>query len=86
MITDLSQPLQAVARIHRMNQTKNTRVVRFVVDGTVEAALHTLNSSRAAGMDMVGSAKGAGKTNEPTLTLSDVACMLFDAQLGRAFS
>ena len=79
--------MQAVARIHRMNQRSKTRVVRFVVDGTVEAALHTLTSSRAAGMDMVGSAKGtSGKTNEPTLTLSDVACMLFDAQLGRVFS
>lgn len=71
-----------------MNQKKKTRVVRFIVDGTVEAALHTLTSSRAAGMDMLGSAaKGCtGKTNEPTLTLSDVACMLFDAQLGRAYS
>ena len=70
-----------------MNQKSKTRVVRFIIDGTVEAALHTLTSSRAAGMDMVGSAKGSiGKAAEPTLTLSDVACMLFDAQLSRAFS
>lgn len=71
-----------------MNQKKKTRVVRFIVDGTVEAALHALTSSRTAGMDMVASStKGnTAKTNERTLTLSDVACMLFDAQLGRAFA
>jgi hypothetical protein len=69
-----------------MNQKKRTRVVRFIVDGTVEAALHTLTSSQTAGMDMVGSTKaGSAKTNERMLTLNDVACMLFDKQLGTVF-
>jgi SNF2 family DNA or RNA helicase len=67
-----------------MNQTKETRVVRFVVDRTVEAALHTLTSSKRSQMDMAGSGGKHGKTNEASLKLSDVACMLFDAQLGEA--
>lgn len=69
-----------------MNQTRETRVVRFVMDSTVEAALHTLTSSKRAQMDMAGSAGKHSKTNEASLKLSDVACMLFDAQLGGAFT
>lgn len=78
--------VQAVARIHRMNQTSETRVVRFVVDSTVEAALHTLTSAKASQMDMASTtAHGHGSAaSEPKLTVTDVAYMLFDGQVRQA--
>lgn len=78
--------VQAVARIHRMNQVSETRVVRFVVEDTVEAALHKLTSAKASQMDMASTtAQGrSSKASEPKLKLSDVAYMLFDCQVRKA--
>lgn len=73
--------MQAVARIHRMNQARETQVLRFVVDDTVEASLHRLTSAKAARMDMSGTALAGAKVAEPPLTLSDVATMLFDPKV-----
>lgn len=73
---------QAVARIHRMNQERATRVVRFVTGQTVEAALHRLNAAKAAtGAAEPGAATARGAA-EPPLMLADVASMLFDPQHG----
>jgi SNF2 family DNA or RNA helicase len=72
--------MQAVARIHRMNQLRETQVVRFVMDDTVEAALHSLTSAKAAKMDMSSSAVSKDKDREAPLSLSDVAVLLFDSQ------
>lgn len=73
--------MQAVARIHRMNQARETRVIRFVVNDTVETPLHRLTSAKAAKLDMMGNSLTGSKASEPPLTLSDVATMLFDPQL-----
>jgi SNF2 family DNA or RNA helicase len=73
--------MQAVARIHRMNQSRETQVIRFVVNDTVEASLHRLTSTKAAKMDMMGTSLAGAKASESPLTLSDVANMLFDPQL-----
>lgn len=70
--------MQAVARIHRLTQTRATQVIRFVVDDTVEAALHRLTSAKAAKMDMASSSSAARR--DPPLTVADVALLLFDSQ------
>eukprot|EP00892_Ulva_mutabilis_P001424 jgi/Ulvmu1/11282/UM073_0054.1 len=77
---------QAVARVHRMNQKSETRVVRFVVEGTVEAALAQLTAAKAAQMDMASSSAPGHRAAaaEPKLTVADVAAMLFHKQVRQA--
>lgn len=77
---DVSTAVQAVARIHRMNQVRETQVMRFVMNDTVEAALHSLTSAKAAKMDMSSNALSKNKGREAPLSLSDVAVLLFDSQ------
>jgi hypothetical protein len=73
--------VQAVARIHRMNQKRETQVIRFVVNDSVEAALHSLTAAKAAKMDMsMATPSSSNKGGEPPLSLSDVTTMLFDSQ------
>jgi SNF2 family DNA or RNA helicase len=67
--------LQAMARVHRMNQTRETHVLRFVVNDSIEAVLHQLNAERFAKMDMANTAQGAA---DAPLKLSDVAALLSD--------
>ena len=69
-----------------MNQKSETRVVRFIVEDTVEAALHQLTAAKAAQMDMaITSAQGrAAAASEPKLTVTDVAHMLFDKHVQKA--
>jgi hypothetical protein len=50
-VADLSPHAQAVARFHRMNQMRQTQVIRFVVTDSIEAVLHQLNTSKFAKMD-----------------------------------
>ena len=61
-----------------MNQPRETSVLRFVINDSVEAALHSLTSAKAAKMDMSSSSAKGKQGAEPPLTLSDVATMLFD--------
>lgn len=65
-----------MARVHRMNQTRQTHVARFVVNDSIEAALHRLNAAKFAKLDMVNSGNGAA---DAPLALSDVAALLSDA-------
>jgi SNF2 family DNA or RNA helicase len=65
-----------MARVHRMNQTQQTQVVRFVVNDSIEAALHSLNADKFASMDMANGGNGAA---DAPLALSDVAALLSDA-------
>ena len=70
---------QAVARVHRMKQQRETRTYRFIVDDTIEAVLHRLNLEKAAQLDTLHGAAGAGghDTGAP-LMLSDVVRLLSD--------
>ncbi|XP_072974603.1 uncharacterized protein [Typha angustifolia] len=61
---------QAISRIHRVGQDKNTFVHRFLVKSTIEESIYMLNSRRAACSTM--SRKAKILKDEPVLTLQDV--------------
>ncbi len=64
-----------MARVHRMNQSRSTHVVRFVVNDSVEAVLYDKNAAKFATMDMANTAQG--KADAP-LRLSDLVALLSD--------
>lgn len=70
--------LQAVGRVHRIGQTRDTHVHRFVVQRSVEASLSKLTQAKAAHMDMGATTARTLKTAEAALTIGDVAVMLFE--------
>ncbi|CAL5225438.1 g8256 [Coccomyxa viridis] len=71
-IFDPAVEQQAIGRIHRIGQTHDTTVHRFVVEKSVEQNVHRICSARVAAMDM----RGASKAVETPLTVRDVALLL----------
>jgi SNF2 family DNA or RNA helicase len=67
--------VQAIARVHRMNQSRETHVYRFVINNSIEAVLHKLNTEKFAKMDMANTAQAAA---DAPLKLSDIAALLSD--------
>ncbi|CAG9460083.1 unnamed protein product [Pedinophyceae sp. YPF-701] len=75
-LLDPAVEAQAVGRVHRIGQTRETQVHRFVVEATVEEGVHAMARRRAAGQDL--SAAGAGRrAEEKALTVVDVARLVF---------
>lgn len=60
---------QAISRVHRVGQERQTFVHRFIVKNSVEESIHKLNTSRNA--NSVISTKSTNK-NEPILTIEDL--------------
>ncbi|CAN6200289.1 unnamed protein product [Urochloa humidicola] len=61
---------QAINRIHRIGQDKNTFVHRFIVKKTIEESIYKLNRSRAVCSTI--NRKSKNFKDEPVLTLKDV--------------
>ncbi|GJP58035.1 hypothetical protein CLOP_g20108 [Closterium sp. NIES-67] len=70
---------QAMNRVHRIGQTQRTYVHRFIVQDTVEAAIHSLARSKAAAPPHLSAAHGAVKPlsckDRDSLTLADVTAL-----------
>ncbi|KAL6896865.1 hypothetical protein ACP4OV_007437 [Aristida adscensionis] len=61
---------QAISRIHRVGQDKNTFIHRFIVKETIEESIYKLNRSRAVCSTI--NRKSKNFKDEPVLTLKDV--------------
>lgn len=48
-ILNASEELQAIGRVHRIGQTKETFVHRFIVENTIEESIHNAISSDTTG-------------------------------------
>ena len=77
-ILNPAQEAQAVGRINRIGQQRETHVHRFVVDDTVEENVHALSQQRAAAMDLSAAAvkRGQGGDGMGSFTVRDVAVLL----------
>ncbi|KAK9741867.1 hypothetical protein RND81_03G134600 [Saponaria officinalis] len=60
---------QAISRVHRIGQTKETLIHRFMVKNTVEESLYKLNKSRNSSSFISGNKKNQ---DQPVLTVKDV--------------
>ncbi|KAH9620305.1 hypothetical protein KSS87_014794 [Heliosperma pusillum] len=60
---------QAISRVHRIGQTKETLIHRFMVKDTVEESLYKLNKSRNSSSFISGNKKNQ---DQPVLTVQDV--------------
>ncbi|XP_074286458.1 uncharacterized protein LOC141611745 [Silene latifolia] len=60
---------QAISRVHRIGQTKETLIHRFMVKDTVEESLYKLNKSRNSSSFISGNKKNQ---DQPVLTVKDV--------------
>ena len=70
---------QAVGRVDRIGQKKETFVHRFLVDKTVEESVLALSTSRAQAEAHQAGLRAAGLAGERcSLTLSDVRRLLAD--------
>lgn len=69
--------LQVLGRIHRIGQTRETFVHRFVMSDTVEENVHTHAQHRAADMDMsAGLGSSGSNAGGGALTVLDIAALL----------
>ncbi|KAG1676131.1 hypothetical protein FOA52_004971 [Chlamydomonas sp. UWO 241] len=78
-LLDPGAELQVLGRIHRIGQTRETTVHRFVVSSTVEDNVHALAQARASRMDMSAGVAGIGGTAAGAggaLTVRDIAVLL----------
>ncbi|KAL9247813.1 hypothetical protein vseg_021203 [Gypsophila vaccaria] len=60
---------QAISRVHRIGQTKETLIHRFMVKNTVEESLYKLNKSRNSSSFLNGNKRNQ---DQPVLTVKDV--------------
>ncbi|KAJ8426141.1 hypothetical protein Cgig2_032832 [Carnegiea gigantea] len=67
---------QAISRVHRVGQTSNTLIHRFMVKNTVEESIYSLNKSRNTSSFISGNKKNQ---DEPILTLKDVESLFATA-------
>lgn len=67
---------QAISRVHRVGQTSNTLIHRFMVNNTVEESIYSLNKSRNTSSFISGNKKNQ---DEPILTLKDVESLFATA-------
>lgn len=78
------QEAQAIGRVHRFGQTRQTHVHRFVVQHTVEENVAALAAARAAAMDLAAAsgalagagASGVGGAEAGRLSVGDVGALL----------
>eukprot|EP00884_Botryococcus_braunii_P013587 jgi/Botrbrau1/22229/Bobra.168_1s0060.1 len=70
---------QAIGRVDRIGQTRETWVHRFVVEASIEENVHRLCSERAAAMDLSAAATSARTAKEERLTVRDVVFLLNEA-------
>lgn len=76
-LLDPGVEVQAIARVDRIGQQRDTHVHRFVVSDTIEDSVHKICQTRAAAMDLsAASVKRRSKGERGTLTLLDVARLL----------
>eukprot|EP00887_Chlorella_sp_A99_P002685 scaffold6.g2685.t1 len=77
-LLDPAAEAQAVGRVDRIGQKRETHVHRFVIEETIEENVHKLCQARAAAMDLSAASvkRSAGARERGSLTLLDVALLL----------